>query len=749
MSQDPPLGASRSAALPRRQFLAAVGTATAGAAFLQFLRVPAAFADLAPPTTTAIPTLGVADANGWQLLPGFTSRVVASSGVDVPGGDTHWHQLPDGGAVFPRADGSGWSYVSNAERSNGQGGAKALHFDADGLVIGSSVVLAGTSRNCSGGATPWGTWLSCEEVVGGRVWECDPSGAAPGVKRPAMGAAVFESAACDTVNEVVYLTEDVQNAGFFRFTPDVWEDLSAGRLDVLTRVDDVLVWQEVPDTDPTDAADVPMRAQVPGTVRFRGAEGVWMDGVAAVFSTKFDNRVWSYHPEQNTLHVVYDFNATDTPVLSGVDNVTGFPGGGVLVAEDQGNMELVYCARDGRAAPVARLTGVEGSELTGPAFDPTGTRLYVSSQRNPGTTYEIAGPWGEVAMGTPPHLGTVDVDRWFDVAGTTLQSIPDGTPPATSERLAMPNGVKVGRAGDNHGTRLRFRFTAPTDDLYHFWIRSDDSGVLLMNKTGQDAAGAVQVANVPAWTAGYQWRKYPEQRSGPIPLQGGRQYHLTAMAKDGAGGDHLSVGYSVGDDDPVQIPPSLIRPAVETAGPWLAPPAPVAENAGTVSLDEWVDVVGASMTSVPEGQLPDVTTTYDLYRGLQTPSNRGDQYAYRVRALVRPPTSGNWTFWIACDNRGVLLLDPTGADPTAAVPICNATYGPQRTFLQQPAAQSAVFALEGGVDYYLEALLKEYTGGDHLSVAWQQNGQDRPTVIPGEALSATELGAGGWRTPAV
>jgi secreted PhoX family phosphatase len=46
-----------------------------------------------------------------------------------------------------------------------------------------------------------------------------------------------------------------------------------------------------------------------------------------------------------------------------------------------------------------RLTGRAGSELTGPAFSPDGTRLYFSSQRSPGETFEITGPFRTRAPG--------------------------------------------------------------------------------------------------------------------------------------------------------------------------------------------------------------------------------------------------------------------------------------------------------------------------------------------------------------
>ena len=42
--------------------------------------------------------------------------------------------------------------------------AKMAAADAQGARLREVVGLAGTSTNCAGGITPWGTWLSCEET---------------------------------------------------------------------------------------------------------------------------------------------------------------------------------------------------------------------------------------------------------------------------------------------------------------------------------------------------------------------------------------------------------------------------------------------------------------------------------------------------------------------------------------------------------------------------------------------------------
>jgi secreted PhoX family phosphatase len=205
-----------------------------------------------------------------------------------------------------------------------------------------------------------------------------------------MGAFPHEAAAADDANRCIYMTEDRPDGALYRYVPTTWGDLGAGTLQVLTEASGALAWATVPDVTGRPTAT---RYQVPGTKRFNGGEGAAMSLGRLVFTTKGDNRVWIYDPAANRLTVAYDRAVQANGVLSGVDNVGTSRAGVIYVADDGGDMQVVLVREDGRTFPVVELPNVRGSEITGPSFDPSGTRLYFSSQRNPGATYEVSGPW--------------------------------------------------------------------------------------------------------------------------------------------------------------------------------------------------------------------------------------------------------------------------------------------------------------------------------------------------------------------
>ncbi len=121
-----------------------------------------------------------------------------------------------------------------------KGGTATVVVDGRGHVYRSFVSLSGTQRNCSGGAMPWGSWITCEETVNGHDVGPDRTGVlntglqkhgylfeVPAGRRSrarpirAAGRFAHEAAAASPIGRAIYLTEDNfgSASGFYRYVP--------------------------------------------------------------------------------------------------------------------------------------------------------------------------------------------------------------------------------------------------------------------------------------------------------------------------------------------------------------------------------------------------------------------------------------------------------------------------------------------------------------------------------------------------
>ena len=140
---------------------------------------------------------------------------------------------------------------------------------------------------------------------------------------------------------------------------------------------------------------------------FNRGEGSWYYQGKIFFATTGDDSIWVYSIGDEKIEKFYKGDGA----LKQPDNVTVSKNGLILAAEDSGDMEIVAISQKTKKTfPLLRIIGQEGSEITGPAFDPSGNRLYFSSQRGKikvkkqtrgkiyefvrsGITYEVTGPF--------------------------------------------------------------------------------------------------------------------------------------------------------------------------------------------------------------------------------------------------------------------------------------------------------------------------------------------------------------------
>ena len=140
-------------------------------------------------------------------------------------------------------------------------------------------------------------------------------------------------------------------------------------------------------------------------------------------------------------------------------------------------------------------------------------------------------------------------------------------------------------------------------------------------------------------------------------------------------------------------------------------------GAGMIRQEFWTNVSGTSVSAIPAHTEPNVTHDLTIFEG--PASSMGDNYGSRIRGYLCPSATGEYTFWIAGDDQVELWLS-TNDNPADKRRIAYHTgWSSKRQWTKYATRQSARVTLNANQRYYIEALLKEGTGGDHVSVGWQ------------------------------
>ena len=437
--------------LNRRNFIGATGAAFSGLLLngctgrsAPLTSAPSSFADYGPL---------VPDPAGMLDLPrGFSYRLLSSLG----------NAMSDGCTVPDKADGMGCFSLGNDEivlirnhelvPADDAGGVLAKGFGTrDGAIVPggtTSIVLdattlevkrefrslAGTIRNCSGGITPWGSWLTCEEAPTGPgqrfgeglaenhgwVFEvpANATGLIDAVPLKAMGRFNHEAACVDPRTGIVYLSEDRDDSVLYRFVPTTPGRLGDGGLlqaMVVEGLSDTRNWTSAEmavgsrhtvrwiDCDdvgsPND--DLRSRAAAKGAAVVARGEGIHT-GTDEIFvcSTNGGQRklgqilrlVPGTGGEPDQIELFFESQSKDQ--FNYGDNLTVGPNGHLIVCEDQYtevvDNHLRGITPDGRAYTLGRLR--MQTELAGGCFSPDGKWFFVNAY-SPTRTLAITGPW--------------------------------------------------------------------------------------------------------------------------------------------------------------------------------------------------------------------------------------------------------------------------------------------------------------------------------------------------------------------
>ncbi len=453
--------------MKRRHFIKQTGLVALGFAGLRSYSLFASDRIALTPTIAGYGPLKPDPEGILELPEGFSYQVIAKEGRVMTDG-LRLPSKPDGMAAFPGKNGR-VILIMNHELDSSTKGSEGAFGNANELLtpeirdrlydggkknpmLGGTTThiynpatrrieaeylsLGGTERNCAGGSTPWGTWITCEEtdnILAGGDWTQDHGynfevqstekvQLQKAIPLKAMGRFRHEAVAVDATNSDVYQTEDVPDGAIYRFVPSTpGRLLDGGRLQALAiknipkcdtrnwenctfeegRAYDV-AWVDLDEVD-SPKNDLRYQAQSKGAAIFARAEGMWYANGEIYFACTNgghikEGQIFRYRPAikdgaaGGTLELFVE--SKDASILSYADNLTVSNYGDVIIAEDTYDRRacrIVGITPQGHCYHIAR-NAYNSSELAGVCFSPDHQTLFVNIQKT-GITVAIQGPW--------------------------------------------------------------------------------------------------------------------------------------------------------------------------------------------------------------------------------------------------------------------------------------------------------------------------------------------------------------------
>ncbi|HLP36385.1 PQQ-dependent sugar dehydrogenase [Lacibacter sp.] len=160
---------------------------------------------------------------------------------------------------------------------------------------------------------------------------------------------------------------------------------------------------------------------------------------------------------------------------------------------------------------------------------------------------------------------------------------------------------------------------------------------------------------------------------------------------------------------------------------------------GSINYQQWNNITGGNISNLTSNanypNNPSVTGTRTSF---EMPTNIGSNLGIRMNGYLCVPTTGTYYFWIAADNAGELWLSTTSSSANKVRIAYTSKATKYRQWNASATQKSVAVSLVAGTKYYVEALMKETTGSDNLSVGWAKPGQSTSApseIIPGSSLS--------------